>query len=52
MIQTLRILDLAYNEIGDNGAHHLRRGLQKNTVRDEQRCFFFNFHYIFLENFT
>lgn len=37
MLQTLTRLDLGRNEIGDNGAHHLRRGLQKNTVRDEQQ---------------
>jgi hypothetical protein len=34
LIQTLTTLNVAYNNIGDEGAQHLTNALQSNAVRD------------------
>jgi hypothetical protein len=41
-MQALTTLDLAYNQIGTEGAQHLAQALQKNTVKD---VFFFSITY-------
>jgi hypothetical protein len=45
-IQTLKTLDLRYNDIGDLGVQYLVDALENNTVRLTHDSFIFVFYFI------